>query len=74
VYWGIGTANPQYDDHSPIEEAHMRQQTAVEENRTKRVARTRRQIAVTTATMVTLIATLGAPFKWAMLRHIPWLG
>jgi hypothetical protein len=73
VYCGIGTANPQYDDHSPIEEAQLRQQTAVEESRMNRVAHTRRQVAVTTATVVTLIATLGAPFKWAMLRHIPWL-
>ena len=59
AYCGIGTANPQHDIPSPIEEAHMRRQLTT-------------RVVVATATLVTMIATLGAPFKWAMMRHAGW--
>jgi hypothetical protein len=59
----LRTATPQYHDHSPIEEAHMRRQAALGKVGI-------RQAAVTAATMVTLIATVGAPFKWGILRHL----
>jgi hypothetical protein len=65
VYCGIGTANPQYDDHSPVEEAQMRRQPA----HATRVIHTPKRVLVATATMVAMIATVGAPFKWSMMWH-----
>jgi hypothetical protein len=59
----LRTATPQYHDHSPVEEALMRRQALLNKVGIRRVA-------MTAATMVTLVATVGAPFKWSM-RWIP---
>ena len=44
----------------------MRRNTGMD--KIARVTHNPRQVAVAIATMVTLIATVGAPFKWGFLR------
>jgi hypothetical protein len=62
VLRGEGRRIPQYNDHSPIEEAHMRQHSTL-----ARVTDIPKRVAAATATIVAMIATVGAPFKWSVL-------
>jgi hypothetical protein len=70
LYCGIGTANLQHDDHSPVEEAQMRRELA---HKMTTVMHTQKRVAVAAATMVAMIATVGAPFKWSM-SWVPIVG
>jgi hypothetical protein len=37
-----------------------------------RITHTPKRVAMATATMVALITTVGAPFKWSVMFTLPW--